>query len=120
LLGFGAVAALLPRRAAGGFPVKLLNYMEAGRAIVARAAVADPLAHGRSAWLLRDDAPPRHWAEAIAALRADAPLAARLGAAARRTLEREHQPAAVAARALDLVEGVLARTWAPDRIALGR
>ena len=100
---FGAARALLPRRVPGGFPVKLLNYMEAARAIAARAAVADTLEHRRSAWLLDDDAPADAWAGAIRALAADPSLAAELGAGARRTLAREHDPTHLAHRTLDFV-----------------
>src|SRR5262249_16503722 len=70
-LTFGAAVALLPRRAPGGFPVKLLNYMEAERAIAARASLADTLEHRRSAWLLDDLAAPESWAAAIRALARD-------------------------------------------------
>ena len=103
LLTFGAAVTLLARRAAGGFPIKLLNYMEASRAIVARASVAESLVHQRSAWILADDAPPAAWAAAVNALLADPAGAARLGAEARRTLEREHDPAALARDVLALL-----------------
>jgi len=103
LLAFGAGVTLLARRAAGGFPIKLLNYMEASRAIVARASVAEPLVHQRSAWIVADDAPPAAWAAAVSALLADPAGAARLGAEARRTLERDHDPAALARDVLALL-----------------
>jgi glycosyltransferase involved in cell wall biosynthesis len=92
--------------------------MEASRAIVARASVADSLVHRRSAWLLADDAPPGAWAAAVNALLADPAGAARLGADARRTLEREHDPAALARDVLALLaslagfaEAARARSW---------
>jgi glycosyltransferase involved in cell wall biosynthesis len=103
LLTFGAAVTLLARRAAGGFPIKLLNYMEASRPIVARASVADTLVHQRSAWIVADDAPPAAWVAAVRALLADPVGAARLGAEARRTLEREHDPAALARDVLALL-----------------
>jgi glycosyltransferase involved in cell wall biosynthesis len=115
LLTFGAGVALLARSAAGGFPIKLLNYMVASRAIVARAFVADPLEHDRSGWLLADDAPPSAWAAAVNALLADPERAARLGAEARRTLEREHDPAAIARQVLALAETVCADRAMPSR-----
>jgi hypothetical protein len=34
-LAFGAAVAMLPRRIPGGFPIKLLNYMKAGREVLA-------------------------------------------------------------------------------------
>lgn len=103
LLTHGAAVTLLARRAAGGLPIKLLNYMEASRAIVAYASIADPLVDGESGRLLADDATTAEWAHAVDALAADPAHAARLGAAARRTLEREHDPATIAARLLALL-----------------
>jgi glycosyltransferase involved in cell wall biosynthesis len=108
-LTFGAGIALLARRAPGGFPIKLLNYMEAGRAIVARASIADPLVHDRSGWLVPDAAPARTWSDAVHALRADPLLAARLGSAARRVLEAEHDPASLAHRVVTLIETIVAK-----------
>jgi glycosyltransferase involved in cell wall biosynthesis len=115
LLTFGAGVALVSRSAAGGFPIKLLNYMEASRAIVARASVADPIEQGRSGIVLTDDAPPAAWVAAVNALLADPDGAARLGAQARRTLEREHDPAAMARDVLTLVETVRADRAMPSR-----
>jgi len=103
---YSAGAALLPRRAPGGFPVKLLNYLEARRPVALRADLAEGLVHRRSAWLVADDAGPREWAAAIGALLADPGAAARLGAAGRRRLEQAHDPAALAARTLSLLEAV--------------
>jgi phosphatidylinositol alpha-mannosyltransferase len=103
LLTHGAAVTLLARRATGGFPVKLLNYMEAARPTIAYASIADPLVHGESGWLLADDAAPAAWAEAIERIAAEPARAARLGAAARRTLERDHDPARAAARVVRLL-----------------
>jgi len=115
LLTFGAGVALLARSAAGGFPIKLLNYMEASRAIVARASIADPLEHERSGWLLPDDARPAAWAAAVNALLADPARAARLGAEARRTLERAHDPGAAAREVLAFVEALRPHRAMPSR-----
>jgi glycosyltransferase involved in cell wall biosynthesis len=109
LLAFGAGVALLPRRAPGGFPVKLLNYLEARRAVIARRTVAEELADGASARLLPDDADPAAWAAAIDALLADPAEAARLGAGGRAQLERAHDPATLARETLSF----LARVRAP-------
>lgn len=108
LLTFGAGVAVLPRRAPGGFPVKLLNYLEARRAVVARRGIAAGLVHGESACLLPDDAGPAVWAEAIDALLDDPSRAARLGAGGRAALERGHDPDALARATL----GLLARAGA--------
>jgi glycosyltransferase involved in cell wall biosynthesis len=113
LLTFGAGVALLARSAAGGFPIKLLNYMEASRAIVARASVADPLEHERSGWVLDDAAPPAAWVAAVNTLLADPARAARLGAEAHRTLERAHAPAAMARALLAVIESLRANRATP-------
>jgi glycosyltransferase involved in cell wall biosynthesis len=107
LLTYGATVAVLPRRNAGGFPLKLLHYMEAGRAIVARAGMAGALVHGESAWLLRDSAGPEDFAAAIRRLAEDRPLRDRLGAGARRALATHHAWPARAAETLALVRGAL-------------
>jgi glycosyltransferase involved in cell wall biosynthesis len=108
-LAFGAAVAVLPRRIPGGFPVKLLNYMEAGRAIVAHAEVAEGLEHGREAWLLPADASAADLAEAIGALAKDPERAARLGQGARAALESRFAWPPLAQRTLALCEQVLTR-----------
>jgi glycosyltransferase involved in cell wall biosynthesis len=94
---------VLPRRRPGGFPIKLLNYMEAARPIVAHREVAFGLEHGVSAWLLAPDAGPDALAAALRALAADPALAARLGAGARANLAARHMWPALARRTLELV-----------------
>jgi len=106
---YGAAVAVLPRRSRGGFPIKLLHAMEAGRAIVARSHVADTLAHGESGWLLADDAGPGDFAGAIRSLAGDAALRARLGAGARRALGSHHAWPARAAETLALVRAAIER-----------
>ncbi len=108
-LTFGAGVAVLPRRLPGGFPVKLLNYMEARRAIVARAGIAEGLEHGRSAWLLRPEATDAELADAIRALLDDPGRAARLGRAARAQLEAQHAWPDLARRTLELAGEVRRR-----------
>jgi len=103
LLVHGAAVALLPRRRAGGFPIKLLHYLAAGRAIVLRERLAGALAHGESAWLLSDDARPYVFAAAIRRLAGDRALRERLGAGARRVLAAHHAWPARAAETLALV-----------------
>lgn len=107
-LSFAATAAILTRRRTGGFPVKLLNYMEAGRAIVAWEDVAVGLRHGEDAWLLPADAGADALAQALRALERDAPLRNRLGLAAHRRLASHHGWEAIAQQTLDLVERVRA------------
>jgi glycosyltransferase involved in cell wall biosynthesis len=109
LLTYGAAVAVLPRRNAGGFPLKLLHYMEAGRAIVARAGMAGALVHDESAWLLRDAAGSEDFAAAIRSLASDSPLRARLGAGARRVLGAHHAWPSRAAETLALVRVAIER-----------
>jgi len=99
----GAALAVLPRRLHGGFPIKLLHYMAASRAIVARRTVADTLLDGSSARLLADDADAAAFAEVMATLASDTALRAQLGARARRTLTTAHAWPARAAETLALV-----------------
>jgi glycosyltransferase involved in cell wall biosynthesis len=103
----GAAVALLPRQSLGGFPIKLLHSMQAGRAIVARRGVADTLVHGESAWLLPDDAGAADFAAAIRALAADPVRRARLGSAARSALAKHHAWPARAEETLALVRVVI-------------
>ena len=105
-LTFGAGAAILTRQRRGGFPIKLLNYMEAGRAIVARRGLAEGLVHGESALLVPPDAPPEELAAAIRALLSDPERAERMGRAARAQLERRHAWPALARETLSLVRRV--------------
>jgi glycosyltransferase involved in cell wall biosynthesis len=104
----GAGVALLPRRCEGGFPIKLLHYMDAGRAILARERLAGALVHGESAWLLRDDAGPEDFAAALRRLAEDHALRARLGAGARAVLAAHHAWPARAEETLVLVRSALA------------
>lgn len=99
---FGARMALLPRRRAGGFPIKLLHYMEAGLPIVAHTAAADTLTHGESAWLLGEGSGAGEWARAIARLDREPALCAQLGAGARRVLAGQHAWAPLARETLEL------------------
>jgi glycosyltransferase involved in cell wall biosynthesis len=108
-LTFGAAVAVLPRRIPGGFPIKLLNYMEAGRAIVAHAPVADVLEHGDSAWLLAPGATPADLAAAIGALARDPARAGRLGRGARAALETRFAWPPLARRTLALCEALCAK-----------
>jgi glycosyltransferase involved in cell wall biosynthesis len=103
----GAAVAVLPRRIPGGFPVKLLNYMEAGRAIVAHAVAASALEHDREAWLMAPGASPEDFAHAVQALVRDPERAARLGSGARAALAARFGWPALAERTLALCRAVL-------------
>jgi glycosyltransferase involved in cell wall biosynthesis len=109
LLVYGARCAVVPRRHAGGFPIKLLQYLEASRAVVARAPLADTLVHGESAWLLGRDASSSELAGAIARIYDDRGLAAQLGAGGQRTLLKAHDWPALATDTLGLTRVAIAR-----------
>ncbi len=76
-----ALVAVLPRVECPGLPQKLLNYMAAGRAVVAFAGSAKRVEHGATGLIVpnRDTAA---FAAAILRLVADPPAARRLGEAA--------------------------------------
>jgi hypothetical protein len=63
-LSFAAHTLVVTRRRPRGFPVKLLNYMETGRSIIAFERVAAGLEHDESAWLLPATGGPGELADA--------------------------------------------------------
>jgi glycosyltransferase involved in cell wall biosynthesis len=76
--------ALQPAAVPYASPLKVFEYMAAGRAIVApdQPNLREVLEHGRTAWLFDPAEPGAMWA-AVARLAGDPALRARLGAAAR-------------------------------------
>jgi len=93
-LGAGAIA-LSPRLECDGVPLKLSNYMAAGRAIVSFASSGRCLVDGATA-LLAPDGDIAAFARGIERLLADPALAARLGRNARADAERRHSWGAIA------------------------
>lgn len=91
----------LPRVSWSGYPIKLLNAMAAGKAIVACQSAAYPLTDGVDALIVPDDNVAA-FSEALIRLMGDPALRRKLGATARRKVEREHQPDAVG-RQLEMV-----------------
>ncbi|HZP42658.1 MAG TPA: glycosyltransferase family 4 protein [Candidatus Binatia bacterium] len=81
-----ADVAVCPRAEPSGFPMKLLNYMAAGKAIVACAGSAKGLRDGETARVV-PDGDERAFAAAVVELLTDATVRDRLGAAARRAVE---------------------------------
>jgi glycosyltransferase involved in cell wall biosynthesis len=81
--------ALQPQVVAWASPLKIFDYMAAGRAIVAPDLpnIREILQHDRTAVLFDPQTPGALW-QAVARLLADPALRARLGAAARAELER--------------------------------
>jgi glycosyltransferase involved in cell wall biosynthesis len=92
-----AHVAVNPRVDCDGVPVKLLNYMAAGRAVVSFEGSAPGVTHRENGWLARSgDAAAM--AEGIVALLRDVPLRTRLGAAARDYVGANSRWASVAER----------------------
>ena len=81
-----ADVAVSPRAERSGFPMKLLNYMAAGKAIVASAGSAKGLRDGVTGRVV-PDGDEMAFAAAVIELLSDAGARARLGAAARRAVE---------------------------------
>jgi 1,2-diacylglycerol 3-alpha-glucosyltransferase len=77
-----ADVAVCPRQACLGFPIKLLNYMAAGKAIVASAGSALGLRHLQDGWVVANG-DVAGMATAIGTLLDDRDLARRLGQSAR-------------------------------------
>jgi glycosyltransferase involved in cell wall biosynthesis len=84
-----ADVAVCPRSSCLGFPIKLLNYMAAGRAIVASEGSACGLGHLENGWVVENDN-AQDMAAAIVALLDDPALACRLGERARHTARTEY------------------------------
>jgi glycosyltransferase involved in cell wall biosynthesis len=79
-----ADVTVVPRCDCPGHPIKLLNYMMAGKPVVCFAGAAKGVTHDFDAWV----APDHDWkalGEGIARVLADTALAERLGTSARRT-----------------------------------
>jgi glycosyltransferase involved in cell wall biosynthesis len=85
----GATVAVNPRIECDGIPVKLLNYMAAGKPIISFAGSAPGARHRETGWLV-PDGDVDGFAEGALALLGDAELAASLGRNARRFVEAQH------------------------------
>lgn len=105
-----ADVAVSPRAETSGFPMKLLNYMAAGKAIVASAGSAKGLVDGLTGRVV-PDGDEVAFAAAIVDLLEDAPTRARLGVAARRAVEDPATWHGV----LDRIEAVYTRVLAARR-----
>ncbi len=81
-----ARVAVLPRTAWSGFPIKLLNYMAAGKAIVACEGSAKAIDHLQDGMVVKNG-DVNGFAEAVLQLLDDEDLCRRLGEAARKKAE---------------------------------
>jgi len=102
-----AAVTVCPRSEGSGFPMKLLNYMAEGKAIVASAGSAKGLVDGRTARVV-PDGDAGAFAEAVVGLLRDGGLRRRLGLAARASVE-DH---ALWENVLDRIEAVYHRVVA--------
>ena len=100
----GSEIAVLPRVSCPGIPQKLLNYMAAGKAIVASAGSAKVLEHERTG-LVVTDGDVNGFADAMLRLAGNPQLAAELGRTARETVAKEFSWE----RAAEKMEGVYER-----------
>lgn len=100
--------AVCPRTEPSGFPMKLLNYMAAGKAIVACEGSAKSLVDGYNALVVADD-DQEAFTRALLRLLRDPEKRARLGQAARATLVSAHGWEAVLDRVEAIYQKLLAR-----------
>ena len=103
-----AAVTCVTRSRRGGFPIKLLEYMAAGRAILSREDVCDSLEHERSAWLVPHGSGPSAFAAGLRSLFAAPYLRRQLGARARETLATHHAWPVLVPRILALVDAARA------------
>jgi glycosyltransferase involved in cell wall biosynthesis len=103
----------LPRVSWSGYPIKLLNAMAAGKAIVACQSAAYPLTHEVDAIIVPDD-DVAAFTDALIRLMLDPKLRRKLGAAARAKVEREHKPDAVGRQLEAVVMDAMARVGCPN------
>lgn len=102
-----ADVAVNPRVDCDGIPVKLLNYMAAGRAVVSFAGSAPGVVHGETGWLAESGSVSA-LAAGIVALLGDPQRARAMGDAARRHVERNSRWSRVAERCIDLYGRLIA------------
>ena len=108
----GAQSVVLCRRRRGGFPIKLLNYMEARKPVIAFDSIAPGFSHMRNAWLLDSGAGGKELADGLVALSQTPQLRDSLGNGARELLESEHEWARLAQRTRVFAEDVVAQSSA--------
>lgn len=100
---------VVPRVSWSGFPVKLLNAMAAGKAIVACASSGHALRDGVDGIIVPDDKPAA-FASAVLELMRDPGLRARLGAAARARATEFHTPVSTGEALAGIAREVLGTT----------
>jgi glycosyltransferase involved in cell wall biosynthesis len=104
----GAQSVVLSRRRRGGFPIKLLSYMEAQKPIVAYERVAPGFEHMHNAWLLGPEAEGSEFAEALCTLALREDLRTSLGRGSRQLLRDVHPWARLAQKTRNFAETIAA------------
>jgi glycosyltransferase involved in cell wall biosynthesis len=100
----GATVAVNPRMDCDGIPVKLLNYMAAGKPVISFASSAPGVRHRQTGWLVADG-DVDGFAEGALTLLGNAELASALGQNARRLVIDQHDWG----RSTELTEGIYRR-----------
>jgi glycosyltransferase involved in cell wall biosynthesis len=100
----GATVAVNPRMDCDGIPVKLLNYMAAGKPVLSFASSAPGVRHRQTGWLVADG-DVDGFAEGALTLLGNAELASALGQNARRLVKDQHDWG----RSTELAEGIYRR-----------
>ncbi|HPO14706.1 MAG TPA: glycosyltransferase family 4 protein [Candidatus Hydrogenedentes bacterium] len=98
----------VPRVSWSGYPIKLLNAMAAGQAIVACQSAAYPLTHGINGLIVPDNDIDA-FSEAMMQLLLDHKLRAELGRHARETVLNEYQPGRVSEQLDQIVRELAGR-----------
>jgi 1,2-diacylglycerol 3-alpha-glucosyltransferase len=105
-----------PRSSWSGFPIKVLNYMAAGRAVVAAAGSAKGLVHGATG-LVFANGDVHALAAALVQLFHDGPLRLQLGTNARAAVRAGHSWDHVAAEMEGIYSGLCVRRANPRVVA---
>lgn len=102
--------AVCPRVSWSGYPIKLLNAMAAGKAIVACRSAAHPLDHERTGLIVNDN-DESAFASAVVRLMRDPALRDRLGKAARMQVIHQHSPAVFAEKLEHVFDRAILRAY---------
>jgi len=111
----GDVVVACPRTSWSGYPIKLLNAMSAGKAIVACESAAYPLRDGVNGRVVADGE-AEAFGEALLELATDSALRSRLGVAAQDTIRREHSARTIGAA----IESVVATAQGEHSVVRAR
>ncbi|NLN94287.1 MAG: glycosyltransferase family 4 protein [Candidatus Hydrogenedens sp.] len=94
-----------PRVSWSGYPIKMLNAMAAGKAVVACESAAYPLAHEETGLIVPDN-DVTSYAAALIRLLENSSLRTELGGLAREQIEKEHLPLETGARLSEIALAV--------------